>query len=43
MLKFDLNSLIVLKNSIKSKDSMPWVRYAFGNVYEQNWTLFSDT
>ena len=31
-LKFDLDPLIGLKNSIKFKDSMPWVRCAFGNV-----------
>ena len=32
-LKFDLDSLIGLKNSIKFQDSMPWVRCAFGNVF----------
>ena len=31
-LKFDIDSLIGLKSSIKFKDWMPWVRYACGNV-----------
>ena len=32
-LKFDLISLIGSKNSIKFKDSIPWVHLAFGNVF----------
>ena len=31
-LKFDLDSLIGLKNSMKFKNWMPWVCCAFGNV-----------
>ena len=32
-LKFDLDFLTGLKNSIKFKDSIPWVRCDFDNVY----------
>ena len=33
-LKFDLDLLIGLKNAMKFKDSMPWVRFAFDNVFK---------
>ena len=39
-LKFDLDLLIGLKNAMKFKDSMPWVRSAFGSTscLKSSWT-----
>ena len=34
-LKFDLDTLIDLWNSLEFDDPMPWARCAFGNIFNQ--------